>query len=90
MTANVAPRLCAEFQEATLKGDYATALALQDRLMPLHHAMFVETSPGPVKYAASLLGLCERGSAPAHGAGGRIDQEGGARGDDPRRAPELR
>ena len=58
VTANVAPRLCSEFQEATLKGDYATALALQDRLMPLHHAMFVETSPGPVKYAASLLGLC--------------------------------
>ena len=59
VTANVAPRLCAEFQEATLKGDYAKALQLQDRLMPLHHAMFVETSPGPVKYAASLLGLCE-------------------------------
>ena len=58
VTANVAPRLCADFQEATLKGDYATALALQDRLMPLHHAMFVETSPGPVKYAASLLGMC--------------------------------
>ena len=47
-----------EFQEATLKGDYATALTLQDRLMPLHHAMFVETSPGPVKYAVSLLGQC--------------------------------
>jgi 4-hydroxy-tetrahydrodipicolinate synthase len=59
VTANVAPRLCAEFQEATLKGDYAKALKLQDRLMPLHHALFVETSPGPVKYAASLLGLCE-------------------------------
>ena len=58
VTANVAPKLCAEFQESTLKGDYATALKLQDRLMPLHHAMFVETSPGPVKYAASLLGLC--------------------------------
>jgi 4-hydroxy-tetrahydrodipicolinate synthase len=58
VTANVAPKLCAEFQEATLKGDYAAALTLQDRLMPLHHAMFVETSPGPVKYAASLLGLC--------------------------------
>ena len=58
VTANVAPRLCAEFQEAMLKGDYATALALQDRLMPLHHAMFVETSPGTVKYAASLLGMC--------------------------------
>ena len=59
VTGNIAPRLCAEFQEATLKGDYATALKLQDRLMPLHHAMFVETSPGPVKYAASLLGICE-------------------------------
>ncbi len=58
VTANVAPRLCAEFQEATLKGDYLKALKLQDRLMPLHHALFVETSPGPVKYAASLLGLC--------------------------------
>ena len=59
VTANVAPRLCADLQEATLKGDYATALKLQDRLMPLHHALFVEASPGPVKYAASLLGLCE-------------------------------
>ena len=59
VTANVAPRLCAELQEATLRGDYATALTLQDRLMPLHHALFVETSPAPVKYAASLLGLCE-------------------------------
>ncbi len=59
VTANVAPRLCADLQEATLKGDYASALQLQDRLMPLHHAMFVEASPGPVKYAASLLGLCE-------------------------------
>lgn len=58
VTANVAPRLCSEFQEATLRGDYATALKLQDRLMPLHHAMFVETSPGPVKYAVSLLGFC--------------------------------
>ena len=58
MTANVAPRLCAQFQEATLKGDFATALQLQDRLMPLHHALFVETSPGPIKYAVSLLGHC--------------------------------
>jgi 4-hydroxy-tetrahydrodipicolinate synthase len=58
VTANVAPRLCADLQNATLKGDYAKALELQDRLMPLHHAMFVEASPGPVKYAASLLGLC--------------------------------
>ena len=58
VTANVAPALCAEFQEATLSGDFAKALKLQDRLMPLHAAMFVETSPGPVKYACSLLGLC--------------------------------
>jgi 4-hydroxy-tetrahydrodipicolinate synthase len=59
VTANVAPRLCAEFQEATLRGDYAAAIRIQDRLMPLHTALFVETSPAPVKYAASLLGLCE-------------------------------
>ncbi len=56
VTANIAPRLCAEFQAATLAGDYTKALELQDVLMPLHRAMFVETSPGPVKYAASLLG----------------------------------
>ena len=59
VTANVAPRLCAEFQDATLSGNYAKALTLQDRLMPLHTALFVETSPAPVKYAVSLLGLCE-------------------------------
>jgi len=58
VTANVAPRLCAEFQDATLSGNYAKALTLQDRLMPLHVALFVETSPAPVKYAANLLGLC--------------------------------
>lgn len=58
VTANVAPRLCSEFQEATLAGDYRKAQLLQDRLMPLHVALFVETSPAPVKYAASLLGLC--------------------------------
>jgi len=58
VTANVAPRLCAQFQDATLKGDFATALQLQDRLMPLHHALFVETSPVPIKYAVSLLGHC--------------------------------
>ena len=58
VTSNVAPRLCAEFQKACLAGQYAAALKLQDRLMPLHDALFVETSPGPVKYAASLLGQC--------------------------------
>jgi 4-hydroxy-tetrahydrodipicolinate synthase len=59
VTSNVAPRLCAEFQNACLAGDYKTALALQDRLMPLHDALFCEANPGPVKYAASRLGLCE-------------------------------
>ncbi len=57
VTSNVAPALCAEFQSACLSGDFAKALGLQDRLMPLHDALFIETSPGPVKYAASLLGL---------------------------------
>ncbi|HXC55485.1 MAG TPA: 4-hydroxy-tetrahydrodipicolinate synthase [Rhizomicrobium sp.] len=58
VTANVAPGLCAEFQNACLQGAFDRALQLQDRLMPLHDAMFVEPSPAPVKYAASLLGLC--------------------------------
>ena len=59
VTSNVAPRLCADFQNASLAGDFKTALALQDRLMPLHDALFCESNPGPVKYAASRLGLCE-------------------------------
>ena len=58
VAANVAPRLLSQFQNATLQGNYAAALELQDRLMPLHNALFVETSPSPVKYAASLLGKC--------------------------------
>jgi len=58
VTANVAPALCSEFQNATLAGNFARALELQDRLMPLHHALFLEPSPSPVKYAASLLGIC--------------------------------
>jgi 4-hydroxy-tetrahydrodipicolinate synthase len=59
VTSNVAPRLCAEFQRACLKGDYAAALKLQDKLMPLHHALFIETNPAPAKYVLSLLGKCE-------------------------------
>jgi 4-hydroxy-tetrahydrodipicolinate synthase len=59
VVSNIAPRMCAEFQKACLAGDYKTALAMQDRLMPLHDAMFCEANPGPVKYAASRLGLCE-------------------------------
>jgi 4-hydroxy-tetrahydrodipicolinate synthase len=58
VTSNVAPRLCAEFQGACLRGDYATALALHDKLMPLHLALFIETSPSPTKYALSVLGRC--------------------------------
>jgi 4-hydroxy-tetrahydrodipicolinate synthase len=58
VTSNIAPKLCAEFQNACLACDFRRALEIHDRLMPLHDALFVETSPGPVKYAASLLGLC--------------------------------
>jgi 4-hydroxy-tetrahydrodipicolinate synthase len=58
VTSNVAPRLCAQFQSACLRGDYATALTLQDKLAPLHLNLFVETSPAPIKYAMSLLGKC--------------------------------
>ena len=58
VTANLAPRACAAFQSACLARDFAAALEYQDRLMPLHAALFLETSPAPVKYGASLLGLC--------------------------------
>ena len=58
VTSNVAPALCAEFQEATLAGDYKRALDLQDRLMPLHQTLFVESNPVPTKYALSKLGIC--------------------------------
>ena len=58
VTSNVAPRLCAQFQSACLRRDYATALTLQDKLAPLHLNLFVETSPAPIKYAMSLLGKC--------------------------------
>ena len=58
VTANVAPKLCAEFQAATLAGDYATALAYQDRLMPLHEAIFLEPGLAGAKHGLSRLGLC--------------------------------
>ncbi len=55
VSANVAPRLCAEFQAACQSGDYAAALALQDKLYPLHDALFTDASPGPVKYAMTRV-----------------------------------
>ena len=58
VTANVAPRLCAEFQEATLAGDYARALAYQDKLMPLHTAIFLEPGLAGAKYGLARLGMC--------------------------------
>lgn len=58
VTANVAPRLCAEFQEATLSGDYAKALDYQDRLLPLHRAIFLEPGLAGAKYCLSRLGRC--------------------------------
>jgi 4-hydroxy-tetrahydrodipicolinate synthase len=58
VSSNVAPRLCAEFQAACLRGDFGAALKLQDKLMPLHLNMFIEASPSPAKYALSVLGKC--------------------------------
>jgi 4-hydroxy-tetrahydrodipicolinate synthase len=58
VTANVAPRLCSEMHEAWQKGEVTTVRQINERLIPLHDALFTETSPAPVKYAASLLGRC--------------------------------
>ncbi|WP_164660375.1 4-hydroxy-tetrahydrodipicolinate synthase [Tropicibacter sp. Alg240-R139] len=58
VTANVAPKLCAKFQQATLAGDYAKALEYQDKLMPLHEAIFIEPGLVGAKYGLSKLGLC--------------------------------
>ena len=55
VTANVAPRLCAEFQAASLSGDLAKAHELNERLFPLHQALFTDVSPGPIKYALSRI-----------------------------------
>jgi len=64
VTANVAPELCARFQNACEAGDYTTALQLHDRLMPLHDALFVESNPAPVKYAAQVIGICREDVRP--------------------------
>jgi 4-hydroxy-tetrahydrodipicolinate synthase len=58
VTANVAPRLCSELHEAWQRGDLASVREINQRLIPLHDVLFAETSPAPVKYAASLLGRC--------------------------------
>lgn len=58
VTANILPDLCAAMHAATFAHDYDKAVAIQDRLAPLHEVLFVETSPGPVKYALSVIGLC--------------------------------
>ncbi len=58
VTANVAPALCARMQDSWDRGDVRGAMAIQETLLPLHDALFAESSPAPVKYAASLLGRC--------------------------------
>lgn len=58
VTSNIAPKQVAAVQKATLSGDYKTALELHEKLLPLHFAMFCDTSPGPAKHAASMLGIC--------------------------------
>jgi 4-hydroxy-tetrahydrodipicolinate synthase len=59
VTSNIAPRLCSQMQEATLAGDYKTALSIQDKLVHLHKTLFLEPNPTGVKYAANRLGLCQ-------------------------------
>ena len=59
VTANVAPHLCAQLQDSWHLGTYEDAFRVRDILSPLHEAMFVETNPAPVKFAASLLGKCQ-------------------------------
>jgi 4-hydroxy-tetrahydrodipicolinate synthase len=59
VTANVAPRLLSEMHEAWQRGEIETVKRINERLIPLHDALFAETSPAPVKFAASLLGKCE-------------------------------
>jgi len=56
VSSNVAPKLCSQFQSACLQGNYQAALELNDRLTPLHRAMFLEPSPGGAKYGLSMLG----------------------------------
>ena len=59
VTSNIAPKLVSQLQQATASNNYPQALQIQDKLTTLHSAMFCETNPGPIKYACSLLGLCQ-------------------------------
>ena len=61
VTSNVAPEACAKFMNSALRGDFAEALAWQDRLIGLHKALFLDASPAPTKFALSELGLCDQG-----------------------------
>ena len=58
MSANVAAKLCSEFQDACLNKNNNKAKEINEKLMPLHKSLFIESNPSPVKYAASLLNLC--------------------------------
>lgn len=78
VTANIAPKLCSQMQEASLAGDFETAVSIQDQLIGLHDLVFSEPSPAPVKYAASKLGLCgDRVRMPLvpFSASGRLDMD---------------
>ena len=59
VTSNIAPRLCADLHEACDRGDYSGALKINDMILPIYRAIFIETSPTPIKFALSLLGVCE-------------------------------
>ena len=89
VVANIAPRLCAEFQEAMLAGDYARALDYQDRLMPLHRAAFAEPNPAPDQVRAVAARQVHRGGPLADGAGRGADPRADARRHAARRAAQL-
>ena len=89
VTSNVAPKLLSEFQEACMAGDFAKALDYQDRLMPLHKALFIEPSPAGVEVRPVAARQDERRSAPADGQGVRADAGEDPRGDGACRADQL-
>ena len=90
VTSNVAPRLCAEFQDACLQAAItAAALDYHDKLMPLHTALFIETNPSPAKYALSVLGKCADTVRLPMVTLADEDQDRRARGHGPRRPDQL-